>query len=224
MTAYSPNRHSPTLQAFVPNTRSPPAHAGGDQSHRAQEDSNLRPLDPQSNALSRLSYGHPTVPRCTYSARPPAPRQYTNTRSPLTGSCTERGGFEPPVPLRIQRLSRAPDSATLAPLPFQHLPRTDGPSLDKNGHRGPLASDGEGQGMRDRRGRDSNPRNRKRLNGFQDRLLRPLGHLSQAHGSGQHAEIRTATFTLYWQRHYTHAPEVCQQNRGMQAECRALRG
>ena len=32
---------------------------------RAQEDSNLRPLDPQSNALSRLSYGHlcAVVPR-----------------------------------------------------------------------------------------------------------------------------------------------------------------
>ena len=39
---------------------------------RAQEDSNLRPLDPQSNALSKLSYGH----------------------------TTERGGFEPPVPFR----------------------------------------------------------------------------------------------------------------------------
>ncbi len=50
-----------TLRHGCPNTRSPPAHAGGDQSLRAQEDSNLRPLDPQSNALSRLSYGHPAV-------------------------------------------------------------------------------------------------------------------------------------------------------------------
>ncbi len=32
---------------------------------RAQEDSNLRPLDPQSNALSRLSYGHLSVLPCT---------------------------------------------------------------------------------------------------------------------------------------------------------------
>ncbi len=50
-----------TLRHGCPNTRSPPAHAGGDQSLRAQEDSNLRPLDPQSNALSRLSYGHLVV-------------------------------------------------------------------------------------------------------------------------------------------------------------------
>ena len=61
---------------------------GGGRPLRAQEDSNLRPLDPQSNALSRLSYGH----------------------------TTERRGFEPLIPLRVQRLSRAPDSATLAPL------------------------------------------------------------------------------------------------------------
>ena len=68
---------------------------------RAQEDSNLRPLDPQSNALSRLSYGHESARR-----RNAAP--------------SERVGFEPTVPLRIQLLSREPDSTTLAPLPGVH--------------------------------------------------------------------------------------------------------
>ena len=74
------------VQADAQSTRSPPAErASGDQTLRAQEDSNLRPLDPQSNALSRLSYGHSTVSLRTslYRARP-----------------TERGGFEPPVPFR----------------------------------------------------------------------------------------------------------------------------
>ena len=68
---------------------------------RAQEDSNLRPLDPQSSALSRLSYGHESARR-----RNAAP--------------SERVGFEPTVPLRIQLLSREPDSTTLAPLPGVH--------------------------------------------------------------------------------------------------------
>ena len=53
----------------IDSTRSSPAHAGDDLAIRAQEDSNLRPLDPQSNALSRLSYGHipvsPFVHPCT---------------------------------------------------------------------------------------------------------------------------------------------------------------
>ena len=61
----------------------------------------------------------------------------------------ERGGFEPPVPDEAQLLSREPDSTTLAPL--QSSPR---------------------------RGWDSNPRCLYRHNGFQDRLLKPLGHLS----------------------------------------------
>jgi hypothetical protein len=40
-----------------PRVVRPPRPASG-RPLRAQEDSNLRPLDPQSNALSRLSYGH----------------------------------------------------------------------------------------------------------------------------------------------------------------------
>ena len=43
-----------------------------------------------------------------------------------------------------------------------------------------LASVTKGQQEGDRRGRDSTPGTAERLNGFQDRLLRPLGHLSQA--------------------------------------------
>ena len=68
-------------------------------------------------------------------------------------------GFEPTVPLRIQLLSREPDSTTLAPLPVVHA-RSGG--CGEGGIRTPGAP---------------------WLNGFQDRLLRPLGHLSEA----QHA-------------------------------------
>ena len=82
-------------------------------------DSNHRPLDPQSNALSNWAIGTKTV----------------------------RVGFEPTDPGWGQLLSREPDSASLAP----HLwfgeggIRTPGPF---------------------------------QINGFQDRLLKPLGHLS----------------------------------------------
>jgi|GEM_PF-4677345 hypothetical protein len=65
----------------------------------------------------------------------------------------ERGGFEPPVPLPAQLLSREPDSATLEPL-------HGGFSNQLFGERG-IRTPGN-----------------LRLNGFQDRLLRPLGHLS----------------------------------------------
>ncbi len=60
---------------------------------RAQEDLNLRPLDPQSNALS------------------------TELWARIKNS--ERVGFEPTVPVRGQLLSREPDSAALAPLLFR---------------------------------------------------------------------------------------------------------
>ena len=54
------------------------------------------------------------VPSRIPASRQSWPRAFSPPRP------TERGGFEPPVPLRVQRLSRAPDSATLAPLPVQH--------------------------------------------------------------------------------------------------------
>ena len=41
---------------------------------RAQEDSNLRPLDPQSNALSRLSYGHMSTQRTRHIAGAKTPQ------------------------------------------------------------------------------------------------------------------------------------------------------
>jgi hypothetical protein len=63
-------------------------HTGMGKTIRAQEDLNLRPLDPQSNALS----------------------------TELWARVSERVGFEPTVPVKAQLLSREPDSAALAPL------------------------------------------------------------------------------------------------------------
>ena len=72
-TTYSSNEHSRTAPGrrlrrvgkTQPQKQGHPSPWwGSDQALRAQEDSNLRPLDPQSNALSRLSYGHPTVSEC----------------------------------------------------------------------------------------------------------------------------------------------------------------
>ena len=152
--AYAAQRiSSPPDSTALASLRAPASQARlpGIPDLRAQEDSNLRPLDPQSNALSRLSYGHGQ-----------ARRPVTCRMGPPHHS--ERVGFEPTVPLRIQLLSREPDSTPLAPLPAVHGGRTASMST---GHP-PM-----------RRGRDSNPRSWT-LNGFQDRLLRPLGHLSEA--------------------------------------------
>ena len=72
---------------------------------------------------------------------------------------TERGGFEPPVPFPVQLLSREPDSTALAPL--QRATIGSGPDREgPYGERG-IRTPGD-----------------LHLNGFQDRLLRPLGHLS----------------------------------------------
>ena len=88
-----------------------------------------------------------------------------------------RGGdSNPRYPFGVQRLSRAPDSATLAPLQIQHSPghatAPGVPSTNLLGTEGKGNVTGEG-GIR-------TPGTAERLNGFQDRLLRPLGHLSQA--------------------------------------------
>jgi hypothetical protein len=124
-----------------------------------------------SPAASRgtLVYVVPSVPPC--------PRRDSTSLS--TGSlsgilalarpqhpCLRRGGdSNPRYPLGVQRLSRAPDSATLAPLHFQHplhaLSRLESISLTF-----PLASVTMGRGKRDRRGRDSNPRNREAAQRF----------------------------------------------------------
>ena len=90
-----------------------------------------------------------------------------------------RGGdSNPRYPFGVQRLSRAPDSATLAPLQFRRPPgqasiASNIPStlLARVVPRGGGNMSGEG-GIR-------TPGTAKRLNGFQDRLLRPLGHLSR---------------------------------------------
>ena len=114
---------APQRAAKALNTRSPLAtSARGDQVLRAQEDSNLRPLDPQSNALSRLSYGHsahPTVPAC---AMPPRTQKACRIRADSAQLVRRGGDSNPRYPLGVQRLSRAPDSATLAPLPSQPAP------------------------------------------------------------------------------------------------------
>ena len=73
---------------------------------RAQEDLNLRPLDPQSNALS----------------------------TELWARESERVGFEPTVPAKAQLLSREPDSATLAPLHCQQTV-VDSPACTLATHR-----------------------------------------------------------------------------------------
>ena len=75
---------------------------------------------------------------------------------------SERGGFEPPVPLPVQLLSREPDSAALAPLQgtTDTVRITFSDRKNTSGERG-IRTPGD-----------------LRLNGFQDRLHRPLGHLS----------------------------------------------
>ena len=98
-----------------------------------------------------------------------------------------RGGdSNPRYPLEVQRLSRAPDSATLAPLPIHHPSRSKAPIQARyprvgrqplSGNHSPClppavwgsqrarpdfcpATTTVGRGKSDRRGRDSNPRNR----------------------------------------------------------------
>ena len=90
-------------------------------------------------------------------------------RIPALGSAghpwLRRGGdSNPRYPLGVQRLSRAPDSATLAPLHFQHPP--DARSRFKGPPHLSTCGNDQGDGKRDRRGRDSNPRNRKAAQRF----------------------------------------------------------
>ena len=166
-------RQSPRMHQSRPD-KIAPRNARGDQVLRAQEDSNLRPLDPQSNALSRLSYGHLAHPRHTCFRR--AFRQYRHCTHPgqTRRNSYGEGGIRTPGTLSgYNALAGRPIR------PLSHLSLSSTPLDRHRMHRRiPLPSRGEEQGIRDRRGRDSNPRNRKRLNGFQDRLLRPLGHLS----------------------------------------------
>ena len=91
-----------------------------------------------------------------------------------------RGGdSNPRYPFGVQRLSRAPDSATLAPLQFKP-PRWAGERDLKQDPSTVLARvEPRGGGNVSGEGGIRTPGTAKRLNGFQDRLLRPLGHLSR---------------------------------------------
>jgi hypothetical protein len=118
------------------------------------------------------SYAAPAVHPSTGAARHPCLQgslsgipAHARPRPP----CLRRGGdSNPRYPLEVQRLSRAPDSATLAPLQFQPPPGRTSTILNDPLNFA-LASVTEGQRQGDRRGRDSNPRNR----GAAQRFSRP---------------------------------------------------
>ena len=91
----------------------------------------------------------------------------------------ERKGFEPPVLERVQRFSRPPHSTTLASLLarsnlFVCLP----PQW--------------------RRKRDSNPRNPREFNGFQDRRIRPLCHFSERCKSTTNKILSKVIFLIFY--------------------------
>ena len=65
------------------------------------QDSNLRPPRPKRGAITGLRY---------------TPNRLS--RNLILFFDAERKGFEPPVPVRVQLLSREPRSTTLAPLQF----------------------------------------------------------------------------------------------------------
>jgi hypothetical protein len=127
-----------------------------------------------------------------------------STRCADTVACflPERGGFEPPVPLRVQRLSRAPDSATLAPLPSS-TPGTDSPTQTKKGQLGPLARDVEGQGIVIGEGGIRTPGTASgstvfKTASFDHSDTSPKRMEADASGRWV-APVCMATFTLYWQ-------------------------
>ena len=119
-----------------------------------------------------------------------------------TAEGLRRGGdSNPRYPSGVQRLSRAPDSATLAPLHFQHpldpLSRPESISLTF-----PLASVTMGHGKRDRRGRDSNPRNREAAQRFSrpppSTTRTPLPSIKKCAGrnrAGSHATAQNSRST-----------------------------
>lgn len=154
----------------------------------------------------QLSYGHMNVaPRRDSTPRLPCIPALGSARLP----CLRRGGdSNPRYPLGVQRLSRAPDSATLAPLHFQHpldaLSRLESISLTF-----PLASVTKGHGKRDRRGRDSNPRNRKAAQRFSrpppSTTRTPLPSIKKCAGrnrAGSHATAQNSRSTGIL--HYTY--------------------
>ena len=129
--AYAAQRiSSPPDSTALASLRAPASQAlpPGLPGLRAQEDSNLRPLDPQSNALSRLSYGHESArhqvapfrrgwdsnPRypCEYNSLAGSPiRPLSHLSRPCTAGHTDLRGTCPP-PTRRGRDSN-PRSFTL---------------------------------------------------------------------------------------------------------------
>ena len=92
-------------------------------------------------------------------------------------------GFEPTVPLRVHTPSKRAPSATRSSLPVKTRQPPAARSLKKIS----------------RREWDSNPRSRKRLNGFRDRPIRPLSHLSETQDgsrSAPYTEVPEPTGTL----------------------------
>ena len=134
------------------------------------------------------------------------------------GTRRRGGDSNPRYPLGVQRLSRAPDSATLAPLPFQSPPSPPAnpppapwgaasrPLLALSESRGPARFPGsKGRGKSDRRGRDSNPRNRKAAQRFSrpppSTTRTPLPRTWKRHGlpSNSPTTVCRATLTFFWQ-------------------------
>ena len=95
------------------------------------------------------------------AARRPTPRS-------TAGGLRRGGDSNPRYPFEVQRLSRAPDSATLAPLQFSP-PRGGRRRLASEIPSTLLVRVKPGAGELERRGRDSNPRNR----GAAQRFSRP---------------------------------------------------
>ncbi len=136
-----------------------------------------------------------------------------------------RGGdSNPRYPLGVQRLSRAPDSATLAPLQILTSPRGKtsrclcdplNPPPYSADSCSDLASVTRGLGKSDRRGRDSNPRNR----GAAQRFSRPPPSTTRTPLPSNKKRARRGKLpTAEQQRilrsprtvHYNYRPELCQ--------------
>ncbi len=161
---------------------------------------------------SRACLSEPS-PGTRASARPPA-----SLRRRPRHPCLRRGGdSNPRYPLEVQRLSRAPDSATLAPLQFQP-PRGQASTILNNPLNFALASVTKGRWKGDRRGRDSNPRNRGAAQRFSrpppSTTRTPLPRTKNAPAADSTRQRAAAHFSRSPSTvDYTHRPVLCQQNR-----------
>ena|SRR5271157_2427187 len=149
---------------------------------------------------------------------------------PVLGALDLRRGGDsnPRYPCGVQRLSRAPDSATLAPLQFKP-PLGAGESSPRSPLNFARASGTMGRGKRERRGRDSNPRNREAAQRFSrpppSTTRTPLPSTKNAHAAESPWQRAAAHFvSLSSPDHYTHRPALCQQNRPFASSSGAVRG